>query len=596
MRDDGGTALLERARERFFADGDSAGLEPWVRPLILASWRRSARHGLKPAEARPIVVDHVGIDGQLVRAARAPIDSRFSALAGLGAAITITDERGRVLERWVEDLRMTRWLDHGCVVAGSSLAENDIGTASSGIALETGESTLVTGWEHFAEGASRMSTAGAPVRHPVGSHIIGTVNLTCDFSSSSPLMLAWIREVAERIEDALVDSLTGGEQALVRAYLRGARDSRHPVVCMNETTVIGNAVAVRMLADVDMPSLWESASRVVRDGKDHEIELASTSGGGDVRVLATPISLGTRVIGAELRSSGHLHHATSARATPPRRSSAQEIPGLVGRSIAWQQLCTQLAASGDDPLLLIGEPGVGKTAVLSAIAPDAVVVDVARLLAGGDDWIGALRAVLQSTHGAVAIENLHLLDADAMSIACATIFSRPPTTRIMATIAYEAGHELNEATGLSFPQWPGSVVRIPPLRERHGDIPLLLRALTRTRTGSGIGPVWTLEAIHTLTRVQWLANVASLDRVVRQVLRSLTSPQVRAADLPPAIRSLATRRQLAGLELLEAHAISAALAACEGNKKLAANRLGIARSTLYRKVRALGIDLNAAAY
>jgi hypothetical protein len=64
------TALLERARERFFSDGDVAAAESVVRPPILASWRRSALHGLNPSKARPILIDPTAHDSQLMRAAR----------------------------------------------------------------------------------------------------------------------------------------------------------------------------------------------------------------------------------------------------------------------------------------------------------------------------------------------------------------------------------------------------------------------------------------------------------------------------------------------------------------------------------------------
>ncbi|WP_101833951.1 helix-turn-helix domain-containing protein [Frankia canadensis] len=58
------------------------------------------------------------------------------------------------------------------------------------------------------------------------------------------------------------------------------------------------------------------------------------------------------------------------------------------------------------------------------------------------------------------------------------------------------------------------------------------------------------------------------------------------------MRARAARRQLHGLERVEAQAILQALAEAAGNKKVAADALGIARLTLYRKVRAFGVDLS----
>ncbi|HKT58832.1 MAG TPA: helix-turn-helix domain-containing protein, partial [Gemmatimonadales bacterium] len=68
------------------------------------------------------------------------------------------------------------------------------------------------------------------------------------------------------------------------------------------------------------------------------------------------------------------------------------------------------------------------------------------------------------------------------------------------------------------------------------------------------------------------------------------------ADLPPEYVARAARRQLAALEQIEAQTIVRALREAGGNKHQAALALGIARSTLYRKIRALGLDLSASIY
>ncbi|MEU1953447.1 sigma-54-dependent Fis family transcriptional regulator [Nocardia rhamnosiphila] len=597
------TALLERAREEFLTRGDTSTVTELVRAPILASWRRSALHGLSPTRARPIHVDSIEQDGQLMRAARPVLEARTTMLADLSAAVTMTDNRGCILNRWVEDPAFARRLDARGVVPGNSLAESDIGTCSSGIALETGESVLVRGAEHFAEGATRMSTAGAPIHHPIGRQIVGTINLTCPVKDSSPLMLAWICEIAGHIENAIFESVTGREHSLLRTYLCSGRDSRHPVLCMDDTTIIGNAVAARMMSDVDLSAMLETASRVVESGQARRFELATTGGDTSIVVSGEPIEVGRRVIGAQLRlttgrtvvSQRDLGSSAPAR---ERTEAADVLPGLAGRSIAWVRLCGELnRLRSQEPLLLMGEQGTGKTAIVKTLAPDAVVLDVQEVRACGEDWVTRLRKELDGRPAAIALDGLHLLDARDLAVTftvAAQSASRGVT--ILATYGYDAVEELNPQLDLSFPQWPGSVVRIPPLRERLGDIPLLLHTLTASRTASKVTPSWASDAVHTLTRVHWIGNVSSLESVVSAVLRRVMGPQIRAADLPPAIRSMAARRQLSGLDLIEAHAISAALVAAEGNKALAAARLNIARSTLYRKIRALGIDLSSTAF
>jgi transcriptional regulator of acetoin/glycerol metabolism len=601
---DGGTMsinprgqLLERARQAYL-DGTEAPGDVTVRPRILESWRRSTLHGLDPHRARPVPLDKIENDTQLVRALRPLIGRRESVLTEMSCGITATDSQGCVLERWVERAQFARRLDARGVVPGSSLAESDIGTSSTGIALETGESTMVFGAEHFADGAIQMSTAGAPVRHPVSRQIIGSINLTCGVDDSTPLMLQWIREIAARAEEAILQSVSGRERALLRTYLRGSRDTRHPVLCMNDSTIIGNASAVRLMSDMDQSSLLETALKVVQTDGEVRTELVTTLDGDSVHVVATPIRDGDGPLGAELRLRRSTRNGVSrtlASALSP--DAATVLPGLAGRSVAWTRFCGQLAERNVlEPLLLVGEAGTGKTSVLSALVAGSRILDVQQVLGSGRGWIEELNDAL-SDPAPLVLDGLHVLEDSLRQLTFRVVADLPTDApRVFAAMTSSPADELNSGVESSSERWPGAVIMVPPLRDRLGDIPILLQAITAARTASAVTPHWSPEAVHTLTRVQFVANISSLGRVVSAVLRRPIGPHIRTTDLPPEVRSMATRRQLSGLDLLEAHAISTALADADGNKKLAADRLGIARSTLYRKVRALGLDLNGVTY
>jgi transcriptional regulator of acetoin/glycerol metabolism len=456
---------------------------------------------------------------------------------------------------------------------------------------------MVVGAEHFADGAIQMSTAGAPIRHPSTRHLVGTLNLTCDQRDTTPLMLYWVREMATLIEASILDVASATEQVLMSTYLRGNRDSRHPVICMNEHTIVGNAAAIRMLGDLEQSVLWEAASEAVSSGQQREVGPITTAAGESVSLTCKPIAGETTAVGAELRLT-RLGRKGREAAVPAHETKALGLPGLAGRSAAWQRFCSQVRTVEGEPLAVIGEPGTGKTATLRSLAgPRATVLLDAGKPRSERAWSELVGAALRSECEFLLLENLHLLDADDLAATIRFVAGRPADApRVIASYTYDAVDEMNPNVTHRLEDFPGVVVRIPPLRERVGDLPLLLQALTTARTGMKVAPAWTSEAVQTLGRVQWIANVASLSRVVNLTLRGPVKPFVRYEDLPPAIRSAATRRTLSGLDYLEAHAIAAALVAADGNKKLAADRLGIARSTLYRKVRALGIDLSGTAY
>jgi DNA-binding NtrC family response regulator len=128
-------------------------------------------------------------------------------------------------------------------------------------------------------------------------------------------------------------------------------------------------------------------------------------------------------------------------------------------------------------------------------------------------------------------------------------------------------------------------IRLPPLRERPEDIPLLARHFLGEGGGS-----FTPEALEALCGHAWPGNVRELRNVVRHA--RAVSP-----DRPIAPRDLGLRDRRTGmsdgrpgiqtLEAAELRAIEAALRESGGNRSLAARALGIDRSTLRRKARRL---------
>jgi DNA-binding NtrC family response regulator len=135
-------------------------------------------------------------------------------------------------------------------------------------------------------------------------------------------------------------------------------------------------------------------------------------------------------------------------------------------------------------------------------------------------------------------------------------------------------------------------VRIPPLRDRIQDLPALLVSLTEKHTElGGRPPRWLPDAVQTLTRLDWPANVRQLENVVRRVLATRGDADIAARDLPEDIRGQAPRRRLSHLERVELDAIMTALHQSQGNKSEAAAFLGISRATLYRKMRTFGVNL-----
>ena len=151
-------------------------------------------------------------------------------------------------------------------------------------------------------------------------------------------------------------------------------------------------------------------------------------------------------------------------------------------------------------------------------------------------------------------------------------------------------------------------IQIPPLRERPGDIPALVRhfsALHRMRTARPM-PTWTDEAVAALTRYAWPGNIRELANIIERLAivhagRPVTEADV-AAVLPVDRVSRARAAPLPDptsldhslsdtLDEYERVLISRALSMASGNVAEAARRLKTDRPNLYRRMRRLGIPV-----
>ena len=124
-------------------------------------------------------------------------------------------------------------------------------------------------------------------------------------------------------------------------------------------------------------------------------------------------------------------------------------------------------------------------------------------------------------------------------------------------------------------------LELPPLRERRGDIPLLVDFfLNRSCKPKRITRRFSPEALALLQKYPWPGNVRELQNAVHYALARSEGGLLGADELPREIRAGISRRGPA--PKLNRDAVQAALQQCGGNKVKAAHLLGVGRATLYR--------------
>lgn len=128
---------------------------------------------------------------------------------------------------------------------------------------------------------------------------------------------------------------------------------------------------------------------------------------------------------------------------------------------------------------------------------------------------------------------------------------------------------------------------MPPLRERPEDIPLLARRYlaSLSRRQGQEPPVISPDALRLLMAWDWPGNVRELENTLEYSATLCRDNAVTAADLPEKMRAGKGPAPARTLEEQEAEMVRAALESCRWNRKAAAARLGIGRTTLYAKMK-----------
>lgn len=146
-------------------------------------------------------------------------------------------------------------------------------------------------------------------------------------------------------------------------------------------------------------------------------------------------------------------------------------------------------------------------------------------------------------------------------------------------------------------------IEVPPLRDRRQDIPPLVASFLK-RFAQQLGksePEIAPDAFQKLLDYSWPGNVRELQNAIEYAVVLARQNMIGVKELPRELQLPTALQQLAGavplqggvqsLDDMERVTILQALAQCHGNKKKAAELLGIQRPTLYNKLKRYAIEL-----
>ncbi|RLA34190.1 MAG: sigma-54-dependent Fis family transcriptional regulator [Gammaproteobacteria bacterium] len=424
-----------------------------------------------------------------------------------------------------------------------------------------------------------------------------------------------------------------------------------------QVTVAGNASEARAARDDDkfdlvLLDIWMpdtdgiSLLREWSEPGDLDCPVVMMSGHGtvDTAVEATrlgafdfvekPLSLAKLLRTVERAIDSSTRSAGSARSLLP------SLMTPVGRSPLMKNLRdrVQKYANQASPVLLSGEPGTGRGAFaryihgMSSRADGPLVSLLAASLtetnaetqllgseSGGDVHSGYFE---RAGNGTLVIDELADLCDQAQKLILSVLeqgeFTRAGghervklQARVLATVKadYEEAIERGELRRELISNLNTLSVHVPPLREYAEDVPeLLTYYVDKLVDAEGLSfRRFSVAAQNRLRNYPWPDNVRELKNLVRRLLLTGSEEEITLADVESEISAVSdaaqplVKQDLLALPLREAREqferayLQQQLVLCDGKVGKLAQRVGMERTHLYRKLRSLGVDFRSAA-
>lgn len=544
-----------------------------LRPEIALSWRRCRMSGLGPT-APDLRFEPGEVDrrSRLVAAAQPVLQQLADQLGDTGYCVILADRESRVVDVPLGARPLRSRLEALGVVAGGVFMEETTGTNSIATVYELRRGLAVHGEEHYLEPFKRFSCYGHPILHPVTHRLEGVLDITCLAENDSPLLGPFLSRAVSDIEERLLQSARRAEQRMLAAFQAASAGHGRPVLVLGEGVVLASPAAVELLDPVDHIRLRELATDLAGRGA-REARSLELSSGRRLAVRLQALAPGADGVLFEF-GDPHESRRVAARAEPPRPGTPVYVGGApgTGRTTAVRSLARAAGIVADEP---------------AREAAGMVVLDASEAAVKGKAaWLAELDAAAAGDPGLLLVEDAHLLP-DACAVHLRHLMERPGPWIVLT------GAPVAELTGYAATLAAGCPARIelPALRDRADELPSLVRAML-DELGVGDRVRFTPAALAALAGHPWPGNLGELRTVLRTVVAHRSAGDVTPRDLPASYQVSPRLRRMTPLERAEHDAIATALREHDGNKLRAAQRLGISRTTLYSRMRALQMTMS----
>jgi transcriptional regulator of acetoin/glycerol metabolism len=575
-----------------------------------------------------------------------------SAVRGTGFILVLTEASGMVLEVFgdadvIERARANNY------VPGCCRSEEEVGTNSIGLAMVERRPIQLSGPEHYNARHHCWTCASAPVFGPSGA-FLGTVTLSGQSMHAHQHTLGLVMAAADAIQNRLREQQMELErwrsERLAQSLLRWSNDAIVIVNAEGEIVQV-NRMAEAVLSCEEVKLVGRKASATFQSPMTSDILAGQDTAAFESTLVGTGYRGSVLVRPFVLRNEEGVQGAilTISRREPAKGARGQSehaarfgFADIIGRhdSIRRQIEFAKLLAPQDTRILITGETGTGKELMAHSIhAASArsrqpfVAINCAAIprelleaeLFGYKEgaFTGARRGgqvgkVQIADGGTLFLDEISLmpleLQGKILRVLEDGIITRLGDTapiRVDVRVMAATNDDLFELSGKGafrrdlYFRLAVAEIRLPPLRERIDDLTILCEVILARicrRNGRPLAAV-SPAALAGLTSYAWPGNIRELENVLEISALLSKDGAIDKEDLPerlvgrgPAARveerpASASLRRDFSLSDIEADVIRDALRQYNFNISRASRALGISRSTIYRKMREIDVDL-----
>ncbi|KGO15499.1 sigma-54-dependent Fis family transcriptional regulator [Clostridium botulinum] len=626
--------------------------------IIKKSHERSVYFGIEENRVFPKkilkgkeITNNIERNQSFLKVASPFIDILYDFLKGSEFFIILTDKEGCIL-KIIGDKEVMDIADNLNMVVGAFMSENSIGTNAMGTAIKEDIPIQISEREHFIKAYHRWTCSAAPI-HDIDGDIIGCLNLTGDrdrvHSHTLGLVVAAVKSIENQINvdntnkklletyqymNTIVDSISSGIYVV---------DFRGKIKTINKAACNILGIEDKDVLDKNVENIlpnWHHIFERIKNGKPYEDKEAVLNDKlikGRYNVSATPIQIENKIIGMvivfkEIKTVLDLVNKYSGM------RAVYNFEDIIGESKEIKKVINYAKSISSSPstVLIEGESGTGKELLAQSIhnygdrrensfialncgaIPKSLIESE---LFGYED--GAFTGARRGGHagkfelangGTLFLDEIGEMPLD-MQVSLLRVLQEgyvtrvggdkiiPVDVRIIAATNKDLKKEVEKGTFRQDLYYRLSVIpiKLPPIRERKGDLPILIKYFFRIKSIKLNKPMPHIkeDIYHNMLQYNWPGNIRELENFIENIVNLRGDSSFILEEDFKNIEDkhnfhennigLLYNNKIRTLEEIEKEAIINTVNEYNRNMSQSAKALGITRATLYSKLKKYNI-------